>query len=283
MKRAPFFLALALLAPLAHAETRDERLLLTLDDGRVVEATVRKPVGAKGRLPALMLFGGFQRAHKVLDLVDTPRPLIWATFNYPFDPPRKFRFPDSLGYAPQMRDAIHGTFDGVAKLHAALAKRSDVDASRITVVGASAGAPFAIVGAANANIRGVILVQGFSDDVRVVQNLLARKYRARWGEWVRWPALWLAKWIHWYCEIPDIASHARQLRASQQVLLIASEKDEFIPREASEQLWRALQESPSQHERIVMTGGHLGVGDDTRLIADILERALKWMKERDLL
>jgi dienelactone hydrolase len=262
---------------------RDEQIPLTLDDGRVVQATVRRPPGAKGPLPAVMLFGGFQRAAQVLDRVHTDRPLIWATFDYPFEPPRKFRFPRSLGDAPEMRAAIHGSFDGVSKLYEALRQRPDVDPRRISVVGASAGAPFATVGAANSGIPGVILVQGFANPTRVLQNVLARKYRKKYGEWVEWPALWLARWIMWYCEVPDIAAYARKLRADQDVLMITAAEDDFIPHEASEALWSALKESPSRHERIDLPGAHLGIGDDTKLIADILQRATRWMEERGLL
>ena len=101
-----------------------------------------------------MLFGGFQNAARVLERVQTDQPLVWATFDYPFTPPRKFRFPSSLKYAPEARAAIHGSFDGVVKLHQALKARGDVDPKRITVVGASAGAPFATVGAARSDIPG---------------------------------------------------------------------------------------------------------------------------------
>jgi pimeloyl-ACP methyl ester carboxylesterase len=230
-----------------------------------------------------MLFGGVQRAAKVLDLVKLDRPVIWATFDYPYEPPRKFRFPSSLQYVPEAKAAIHGTFDGVVKLHEALRARADVDPRRITVIGASAGAPFATVGAARTDIPGVILVQGFADVVRVWQNLMTRKRRAKYGDWIDWPALWLARLIHWYCEIPDIAAHARRLRASQKVLVFNTIGDDYIPAEASEPLWRALEESPAQYERIMLTGKHLGVGDDSQLIADILQRSLSWLEQQALL
>lgn len=282
--RAALLAALLLAAGAARAqETRDEKIALTLDSGQAVTATIRRPVDARGRLPALMLFGGVQRAARVLDLVKTDRPVIWATFDYPYEPPRKFRFPSSLRYVPEAKAAIHGTFDGVVKLHQALRARDDVDPRRITVIGASAGAPFATVGAARTDIPGVILVQGFSDVVRVWQNLLTRKRRAKYGDWIQWPALWLAQFIHWYCEVPDIAAHARQLRPTQKVLLFTTAGDDYIPKEASDPLWAALRESQALHEHIVLTGKHLGVGDDSQLIADILQRSLKWMDRNSLL
>lgn len=275
----PFLLVLLALS----AGAADERIPLTLDDGRVVEATVRVPGNAPGRLPALMLFGGFRRAARVLDLVHTDQPVVWATFDYPFEPPRKFRFPASLKHAPEARAAIHGSFDGVGKLYQALARHPRVDPARITVIGASAGAPFAIVGAARNPIPGVIVVQGFGDVTAVFENLIVRKYRPRYGDWVARPARWLAEWITWYCEIPDIAAQARQLRAGQKVLLFTALQDDFIPKPATEALWQALEDSPAAHERIDLEGLHLGVGDDSERIADILQRSMKWMERNGLL
>lgn len=267
----------------APAAARDEVHPLTLDDGRTVSATIRIPDGATGRLPAVMLFGGFEHAAEVLDRVRVDRPVIWATFDYPFDAPRKFRFPSSLKYAPQLREAIHGSFDGVVKLHALLRARPDVDPARITVVGASAGSPFATVGAARAGIPGVIQVQGFADVTAAVQNILARRYRQKWGSWVEWPALWLAQGLVWYCEVPDIAAHARALKAHQQVLVFTSKHDTFIPKVASDALLDALDESAAYHEHIELDGGHIGVGDDTAIMARILQDAIAWMERRRLL
>ena len=267
----------------APAGAADEKIPLTLDDGRTVEATVRIPEAAEGKLPALMLFGGFRSAARVLDKVQTPRPIVWATFDYPFEPPRKFSFPRSLAHAPEARAAIHGSFDGIGKLYEALARHPRVDASRITVAGASAGAPFATVAAARNPIPGVLLVQGMGDVPAVIGNLIARKYRAKYGDWVRWPAKWLALWIDWYCDIPDMAAQARRLRSSQKVLMITATQDDFVPKAASEALWQALEQSDAAHERIDIEGIHLGVGDDRERIADILERSMRWMQKEGLL
>jgi hypothetical protein len=279
--RALLLAAAALLATAADA--RDETLTLTLDDGRTLAATLRVPDRSAGRLPALMLFGGFRHAAQVLDKVQTPQPVIWATFDYPFDPPRKFRFPDSLRHAPAARAAIHGSFEGIQKLYRALLQHPRVDPARITVIGASAGAPFAVVGAAREPIPGVILVQGMGDVPLVIGHLIARKYRPRYGDWVATPAHWLGRWIDWYCEIPDIAAQARQLRASQKVLMFTAAQDDFIPAAATAALWDALEDSHAIHERIDLAGLHLGVGDDSARIADILERSMRWMERHGLL
>lgn len=282
---AALALSAVLAAPaFAAAPTRDEQANLVLDDGRVITATIRRRDDPMPRRrPAIMLFGGFQGAATVLDRVQADRDLVWATFNYPFDPPRKFHFPSSLRYAPEAQAAVRGSFDGVVKLYEALKKRGDVDPRRITVVGASAGSPFATVGAARAGIPGLILVQGFGETTEVFRNVLARKYRKKYGGWVDAPAGWLACWLTWYLEVPDIAAHARQLKAGQKVLLFTAAQDDFIPKESTELLWSALEESAAYRERVDLQGLHLGVGDDRARIAEILEHALRWLERNDLL
>lgn len=286
MRAAILVVALLFVPGPQAAEQTTESFAVRLDSGRELAVQLRKPAGAHGPLPVILLFGGFRRGDKALDLVHTEVPVIWATFNYPFDPPRKFIFPESLKHAPAIRTAIHETFEGIVKLHGELKKRPDVDVSRMTIVGASAGAPFAIVGAARSGIPGVILAQGFSDVPRVVQHLIERKYKPKLGEWpgnwIGGPAWLLAAWITWYCEIPDIAAHARQLKAGQKVLLITAQNDDFIPRSASDELWDALRESKAAHEKIELAGRHLRP-DREGEVARILERALAWMEKQDLL
>ncbi len=65
--------------------------------------------------------------------------------------------------------------------------------------------------------------------------------------------------------------------------MITATQDDFVPKPATEALWRALGESEALHERIDIEGIHLGVGDDSARIVDILDRSMKWMDEHDLL
>ncbi|MGQ0585773.1 MAG: prolyl oligopeptidase family serine peptidase [Gammaproteobacteria bacterium] len=284
MVACPLFL-LALAAPAAAAaQYRTETLTLTLDNGRELAAQLRIPGDAKGRLPALMLFGGFRGAARVLDKVQAPpRPVVLASFDYPFEPPRRFSFPRSLAHAPEARAAIHASFDGIGKLYEALARHPRVDPARITVAGASAGMPFATVGAARNPIPGVLMVQGTGDVTAVIANLIARKYRPKYGDWVRTPSRWIAEWINWYCEIPDIAGEARKLRAGQKALMITATQDDFVPPAAAELLWQALRESDAQVERVDVEGIHLGLGDDSAQIAEIFDRSMRWMERQGLL
>jgi dienelactone hydrolase len=111
-----------------------------------------------------MLFGGFQGAARVLDLIDgakLPPSVLLASFDYPFKPPRRFSFPGSLQYAPDVKRMMSETVEGIVWLARELARRPDVDPNRITVIGASLGAPFVIEAAAREPlIRGVALIHG---------------------------------------------------------------------------------------------------------------------------
>lgn len=280
MKGLPALLLLLLAGAVQAAE---ETLALRLADGRELAATLRRPDGAAGPLPAILLFGGFREAAQVLDKVRTPVPVAWASFDYPFTPPRRFRFPASLSHAPELRQAIADSFDGVVALHAALAARGDIDPARITVVGASAGAPFALVGAQRGAIPGLVLVQGFARPREVVQHLLERRWRPRLGGAARGPAWLLAHLIAAYCRFPDLEAPARALHSGQRALMVTARDDDFIPRSASEALWSALDASAADIERLELPGRHLGHKDDDTQIAEILSRSLEWMQRKDLL
>jgi hypothetical protein len=264
------------------AVTRDEPVRLTLASGRVIVATLRLPAADAQRRPAILLFGGFKRAAQVLDLIRTDVPVILGSFDYPFDPPRKFVFPDSLAYVPQLRAALRETFEGIALLKAHLEQRPDVDASRITIVGASLGAPFATIAGARERFPGTILVQGFGQLTRVAARQMERKWEKRYGRasaLLAWPLAWLGVRL---LGAPAPEEAAVAFRADQKVLLVTASADDFVPKPASEALWVALEQSSAQRERLDLPGAHLQPGADA-LIADILARALDWMGRNQLL
>ena len=270
------------LPALAQEPVHSQVLRLDLDSGRQLVATLRIPTEAKGRLPVVMLFGGFQDAAEVLDLVHTPVPLIWASFDYPYDPPRKFIFPNALGHLPAFKQAVADTFDGIAKLNAALRVHPRVDPARISIAGASAGAPFAVIGGARNQIPGVIIVQGFADLPRVIAFQLERRWVPDYGEWTRWPASWLAHLLVWGLDLPEPGDYAPQLTGNQRALMVTAAEDDMIPPESTAALWAALQTSGATAEKIQLPGGHLR-GSRTGLIARIIEVSLDWLQQQGLL
>jgi dienelactone hydrolase len=274
-------LAAVLLLAAPPLSARDETVTLQLDSGRAVQAQLRFPEGAHGPLPALMLFGGFRSAHETLDLVRVEEPLLLASFDYPYDPPRKFIFPYSLRHLPEFRQAIADTFAGIGRLYAHLQSRSDVDAARITIAGASAGAPFAVISAAQHGIPGLVVVQGFGRTRDVVAQQFIRRWQPRHGDWVRAPARGLAAVLIWMLDIPHAEAHAVRLRSGQKALMVTARGDDMIPPEATEALWQAFRQTPAQHERLDLPGAHLRSSADDQ-IADILGHALQWMRAQGL-
>jgi poly(3-hydroxybutyrate) depolymerase len=265
----------------AQGGYREERAIVALSSGQTVVARLRFPPTDERPLPAVMLFGGFQGAARVLDHVQTPEPIVFATFDYPFDAPRKFVFPDSLKLAPQMKAAIHGTLDGVGRLYQLLRSHPDIDPQRITVAGASAGAPLATVAAANHRIPGLVVVHGFGELRRVIAHQFARKFEQSVHPLVARAAAWPLAWFCvWYTGVPAPEEYAVKLAAGQRVLMVSAAEDSFVPLRSSDALWQALQRSAATREHLRLPGDHVGRSEQE--MAGILEQALHWLRRNDL-
>lgn len=277
---ALLLLAWSAIATTAQAAVQ-ERVELVLEDGRRLEVQLRKPAGHTQPLPVVLLFGGFRGAATVLDAVPAGLPLIAASFDYPFDPPRKFRFPHSLRDVPALDRGIDQTFEGIAALVAHLRTRADVDPQRITIVGASLGAPFAVISAAELALPGLVVVHGFGEVRRVIAHQFIRKLEPRLGVWVRAPAWSLANVLVWGYGLPSPERYAPRLQASQQALMIAAAEDDLIPRRATETLWKAMASSSARIERRDHPGDHLRGIRDPR-IAELVATALDWMEQAQL-
>lgn len=269
-------LALLTLAP-AAAQQRVERIELALASGRTVTAEIRRPQQSSGPLPAIMLFGGFRGAATVLDAVPADLPVAAASFDYPFDPPRRFRFPQSFGDLPAMDRGIEDSFEGIRHLVAHLRDRPDIDAQRITIVGASLGAPFAVISAAELDLPGLVVVHGFGDLRRVIAQQFIRKLEPRYGCWTRWPAWGLANALVWGFGLPAPEDHAPALRPGQRALMIVAGDDDLIPQQSTQVLWDALSQSRAEVDRIDHPGVHLQGTSDPRIGA-MVTSALDWMQ-----
>lgn len=274
----PWLLALA--GPsFAVAET----LEITLSDGTVLEARLHLPDRGEAPYPAVMLFGGLETGARAVQLVPQFEPAIaFASFDYPYAPPRKFRLLKDLDELPKARAAIANTIEGVGALYEALIAHPKVDPQRITVVGASLGAPFAIIAAGQRPIPGVVSVQGFGALEDVIAHQFHRAWEDEYGWLGRLAGSVVAQLISWYADLPSPEAHARQLRADQKALVIVSRDDKRIPRKASDALWEAVEGSRAEAERIELEGGHLYTGADA-LIRRILHHTLEWKQRSGLI
>ena len=279
------FAAETAVAPQVQVTHREEIVPLKLKSGRSISVTLRSPSVRKvaPRHPAILIFGGFQNAGRVLDLIHTEEPVVLASFDYPFDPPRRFEFPQSLGLAPQVKQMVQDTLGGIHELVAYLKMRPDVDPSRITIIGASLGSPFAaLAGAAEPDLKGVILVHGFGDIPQTAVHEMMRAWQPRYGIWIYPAAATIAHLGWWYLNMESPEEALQKLAPDQKVLVINAESDHFVPSQASEALWDALKKSRARAERVTMPGDHLMPGQDSK-IAQILSFCTRWMGQQELL
>lgn len=232
-------------------------------------------------LPVVFLFGGFQEAAHVLDLIQSPRPVMLVSFDYPYDAPRKFRFPESIKELPRVKNTILDTRDAISLVLDELLKRKDVNPKRVSIIGASLGAPFAVMAASrDSRFKGLVLLHGFAK----VEETIAFQFERKWKQWG-----WLASALSWclakiawtYVGLEKIEDLAPRLQAHQEVLLIHAQSDEFLPPGASESLSSSIKASKAHVTEQVMSGGHLGPGANQQ-IQQMLRRVENWMLKYNL-
>ena len=235
------------------------------------------------RFPVVSVFGGFERATKLLETLQPKAPIIVASFDYPFDAPKKFEFSKSLSYAPDTKRAISDMLGAIEELHNAIKKREDVDASKITVLGASIGAPFALTAAADdPTISGIVIIHGFGDIPGTVKHRLLRRWEPKFGALAH-PMAWLFSHLGWlYLDGPAPEESVLRLTSRQRVYMIQAEEDSYIPTASSSRLWKAIENSAAQHERLMTPGDHLQP-DSNRAIENISDQIINWMKRSELL
>ena len=242
--------------------------------GTPLTALVRKPAGAEGRLPALMIFGGFEAGARALDAVAPKTPVLLATFEYPG--PRRVRFPGVLLEGRRLKRALRETERGMLSLGAALRAREDVDPSRVCVVGVSFAAPLALRAAAeDPGLSCVVIVEGFAD-VKGTAKARLRQQMPKLGPLAR-PLAWLAAGLGLaYLRPPRPERDAAALRAPQRVLLVEAAEDDMIPERSRALLREALARSGARVDRVSMPGSHLRGAADPRIPA-IVEAAERWL------
>lgn len=284
--------------PLASARAADVKsyriepfVFISPRSQREITANVRwpahegKPRARSSRLPALLLFGGFEEAARVLELVHPGRPIVIASFDYPYQAPRKFRFPHTFGDVPKMRSAVRDTLEAIPAFRRALAQDPRIDPERMGIIGASFGAPFALRAAAeDPGFRAVAIVHGFGDIAGTIEHRLFQAWKDRLPRgfaWLAGPLSWsLGHLAPWVLAAPSPEADASALRENQKILMIEARDDQFIPKSAREALLRGLKRSASGRssalEHIEMPGDHLQPGSE-HLIEEILKMTEAWL------
>jgi len=257
---------------------RSSESALTLPGGESILVRYKVPEKMQGRLPLVLIFGGFETAGEVLTLINPAKPVILASFDYPFRAPRKLRFPESLGLAPHAKQALHQTREAIPLvIQKFIADRADVDPDRVVVIGASFGAPFALYAAMDSpEVDAVAIVHGFGDVPGTIQHRLRQIWGPKYGVWadvLAWPFAHLG-W--WYLALPSPSEAAGRLRENQRALLIEATEDHFIPSESRAVLREALMGSAARTTIQSVSGDHLQPGAVAQL-RDIFRRIETWL------
>lgn len=272
----------AMLAPVSALA--DESLVLRLESGTQITAGLRWPPAtglAVEPMPVVILFGGLEGTRQVLDVMPVTPDTVLASFPYPYQPPRRLSWQNAKSAVDQFGRAVEDTFAGIAQLVAYLRAHPRIDDQRITLVGASAGAPFAGISAQRLGVPGAILIQGFGDLPRVLGHQADLAWRGE-SRIQRAITQLLGRLLVTYLDLPEPADAARRMTADQRVLMITASQDHRIPAASTEALWAGLTESQAQVERIDQRGDHLRGLSDPR-IPEILGIATDWMRAQDLL
>ncbi|MEW6057794.1 MAG: acyl-CoA thioester hydrolase/BAAT C-terminal domain-containing protein [Bdellovibrionota bacterium] len=240
------------------------------------------PLKTKEKTPTLLVFGGFERAARVLELVKPSIPIIAASFDYPFSPPRRFEFPQSFRHAPEAKRAVQDTLKGIRLLKSYLHQRPDVNKTQTLILGASFGAPFALAAAAeDPDITGVILIHGFAQIPETLEQRLAQRLQPRFGLLGEVLAKLVTSIGWWYLEAPSPEESIANLKSHQRVLMVSAEKDNLLPKTSVDALWHSLEHSQAQVERVQTNGDHIQAGASS-LIKEVSGLVTQWMKTHRL-
>jgi len=260
----------------------EERLALRLTSGTEVQVRLQRASDSKARLPAIVVLGGLERGAAVIDLIPRTAEAVVVGLDYPFAMPERVSWTDVLPLARRIEKGVQETLETLGRLHVLLTRRADIDSDRLTIVGVSLGAPFAVVSAARQDWHGLVIIDGFADLPRTVRYQFARRWRPRYGlpgEVLAWLVQTAAMQL---IDVPEPEAAARSLRQDQHVYMIDAREDEFVPEQSRESLREALRQSEAQLTFEMMPGRHIRAHEG-QVIAQLYEEARAWMQREGLL
>jgi len=132
------------------------------DNGLGVEGTIKIPDSGSPPYPVLLMLGGLRTGKQVVDYIQDTREVILMALDYPYPGEKGDQTVWSfLPKVPAMREAVLNTIPAVMLTVDYLWQRSEVDTSRIILVGGSIGALFSpAVAAADRRINAVAILFG---------------------------------------------------------------------------------------------------------------------------
>ena len=232
--------------------TSEQEVHLVSSSGLRVVLAVRRPASASldERRQLFLALGGQQRGRASGALVGDTRGAVIASLEYPFDGDRRAKGVALVAQVPAIRRAFYDTPPAVSIALDYLLSRADVDPTRVELVGASFGAPFATIAAArDSRVSRLWIVQGGGRPFAMIDQGLKRDVPLAV---LRWPLAGIATLL---ASGPRLAPERWIGRvAPRPVFLLSARDDERIPRASADALWAAAREP---RERIWLPGAHL--------------------------
>jgi dienelactone hydrolase len=263
------------------AAREEQRIALELPSGQSLELRKLWPASTDP-LPAVVLLGGFERGEAAIDLLDPAVPAVFVGFGYPAELPRRPGWRDLWPALQAFERGIVDTHAALGAVRELLAEHPRVDAERLVVVGASAGAPFALMAAAEFNYPHLVLVHGFVQVPQVIGRQFERSWQDRFGVFAG-PLAWLAsRLIVTLVEVPRPETFVPMLRPQQSVLVLDAAADDLIPAAAIAAQLAALSTSEAEISHQIIGDAHLRA-EDHAMIRDLLEAAMGWLSDRGVL
>ena len=218
-----------------HAES----VRLVSDSGLNVFFRVVRNVEFDAPLPVLVVLGGHRTGSDAVELFGEVGNRAIVGVDYPYDGPQKVKGVIPIAKViPLARQAFLDTTPAVSLVVDWLVRQAWVDKSRIVVVGASLGVPFAAAAAArDERITGVMLVHGAADNRLWFEAEVARRIDAKF---LHYP---LATILHWlaYGPVLDTRKHVAKI-SPRPVVIIGARDDERTPAGQTELLFDAARD-----------------------------------------
>ena len=266
-RRAGLVAAVDTLAVTPDGPWTEQTWRVRASSGLAVTIAIRHATADTGRRPLILVLGGQRRGRGATALVRDPRGTVLAALDYPYDgDPAPHGLAGLLRQLPAIRRAFYDTPPAVTLALDALLARPDVDPRQVELIGASFGAPFAVIAAArDRRVTRLWVAQGGGRPYGLLEQGLRRQVPMTVA---RVPLAALATLLisgprfapeHW---IGDVSPRP--------VVLLDARDDERIPRRSQEALWAAAEPPKS---RIWLDGPHM-LGSRPQVIRAVVDSVM---------
>jgi hypothetical protein len=234
---------------------RETRYRLTGATGLQVQVAIREaladsalPAGTKR--PVFLILGGQRRGAGAGALLGERSGIIIASLDYPFDGDQDAKGLALLAQVPAIRRAFYATPPGVSLALDHLLSLPRIDSTRIELVGASFGAPFATIAAArDPRVSRLWVAHGGGRPLLMIAKGLEPEIPFAP---LRWPVAVVANVL---ASGPRFAPERFVGRvAPRPVIMLNAQDDERIPRASVDALWAAVREP---REQVWLPGMHM--------------------------